>query len=55
MTGEPTNPRLAEEIDENLRRVFHEMQRSDLPDRFTNLLDQLRQGESQGSDVESSS
>jgi hypothetical protein len=42
MTGNDPNARTTEEIDENLRRVFREMQGDDLPDRFTNLLEQLR-------------
>ncbi|WP_167766882.1 NepR family anti-sigma factor [Jannaschia formosa] len=31
------------EIDENLRRVFRQMEESSLPDRFTDLLQQLRE------------
>jgi hypothetical protein len=42
MTGETPNARASDEIDENLRRVFRQMEQSDLPDRFTNLLEQLR-------------
>ncbi|SHH02045.1 NepR family anti-sigma factor [Cognatishimia maritima] len=36
------DPEVAEEIDRNLKRAFDEMAQEPLPDRFTNLLEQLR-------------
>ncbi|MCU9850244.1 NepR family anti-sigma factor [Defluviimonas sp. WL0024] len=35
--------KLQEQIDENLKRVYHEALEQELPDRFKDLLDQLRQ------------
>lgn len=37
--------RIEQEIDENLRRVYQLMIEQDVPERFTQLLDQLRQQE----------
>jgi len=37
--------RLNEQIDENLRRVYSEASSEPVPDRFTKLLEQLRQRE----------
>lgn len=34
-----------EQIDENLRRVYEQAQSEEVPDRFTSLLDQLKQQE----------
>jgi hypothetical protein len=42
MTGSNPNTRTTEEIDENLRRVFRQMEETGLPDRFSTLLEQLR-------------
>ncbi|MDB2407165.1 NepR family anti-sigma factor [Jannaschia sp.] len=42
MDDKEPNSRTSQEIDENLRRVFKEMEGSNLPDRFTDLLQQLR-------------
>ena len=36
---------IEQEIDENLRRVYQQVIDLDVPDRFTQLLDQLRQQE----------
>lgn len=36
---------VSEEIDENLRRVFAQKLEEDVPDRFRDLLDQLRTAE----------
>jgi hypothetical protein len=33
------------DIDDNLRKVYREMVEQDVPDRFRDLLDQLRQSE----------
>jgi len=38
-----TNTETDVEIDQNLRRVFRQMEESHLPDRFTDLLAQLRE------------
>jgi hypothetical protein len=42
MTGSNPNTRTTDEIDENLRRVFRQMEETGLPDRFSSLLQQLR-------------
>ena len=47
MTGNPPNPRTTQQIDENLRRVFREKEEESLPDRFNDLLQQLRQQDSE--------
>ncbi|WP_209599342.1 NepR family anti-sigma factor [Ruegeria sp. HKCCSP351] len=36
--------RIDREIDENLKRAFDELANEPIPDRFTELLDQLRSG-----------
>ena len=47
-TRKATDARRAaqQEIDENLRRVYQEALEQELPDRFSQLLQQLRQKES---------
>lgn len=42
-----------EQIDENLRRVYSDTVQEPLPERFTQLLDQLREKERGNSDEES--
>ena len=42
---EQTSEAIKTQIDENLRHVYEETLRQDLPDRFRNLLDQLRRKE----------
>ncbi|MBZ8118304.1 regulator [Roseovarius sp. LXJ103] len=42
MTKRQTTPSAQAQIDENLRRVFQETLEEDVPDRFTDLLAQLR-------------
>lgn len=44
MSDKPKN-RLDEQIDENLRRVYQTAASEPVPDRFTQLLEQLRQAE----------
>lgn len=39
------NPKLQAQIDENLKRVYQEALDERLPDRFQELLEQLRQKE----------
>ncbi|QIE47327.1 RNA polymerase subunit sigma-70 [Pseudohalocynthiibacter aestuariivivens] len=39
--------RLEDDIDNNLRRVYSEAVQEQVPDRFTKLLEQLRQQESE--------
>ncbi|PWJ22056.1 NepR family anti-sigma factor [Jannaschia seohaensis] len=46
MDEKELDARAAREIDENLRRVFKQMEDSNLPDRFTDLLRQLRESDS---------
>ena len=38
--------RLKDAIDENLRKIYHEILEEDIPDRFKQLLEQLRKKES---------
>lgn len=45
MTKKRRNPKVDQQIDENLRRVYSEAAHEPVPDRFTQLLDQLRQQE----------
>lgn len=47
MANKEPNPRARQQIDENLRRVFNEMVEEDLPDRFKDLLSQLKQQDSE--------
>lgn len=42
MTQERPDPTIAREIDENLRKVYEDVLKEEVPDRFKNLLDQLR-------------
>ena len=53
MTKETKTPGLHSSIDENLKRAYEEMIEEDLPDRFKELLDRLKQqdgGENEGND-----
>lgn len=43
MSGSKKNSRIEQEIDQNLRRAFDEIANQDLPSRFTDLLNQLRE------------
>ncbi len=38
----PQSPQLRRDIDENLKRVYDEILAQDVPDRFKQLLDQLK-------------
>ncbi|SIN87278.1 NepR family anti-sigma factor [Vannielia litorea] len=42
------NEGLRRQIDENLRRVFQAQVEEDVPDRFTELLNKLRQQDTKG-------
>lgn len=42
MSDEKSKSRIREEIDANLKRVYDEALRQDVPDRFKELLEQLR-------------
>ncbi|WP_147127105.1 NepR family anti-sigma factor [Shimia ponticola] len=46
MTRPEKTSRIAEEIDKNLRRAYDEVAQEELPDRFANLLQQLREKDS---------
>ncbi|ASP18789.1 DNA-directed RNA polymerase sigma-70 factor [Antarctobacter heliothermus] len=46
MTRKKINSRIAEEIDRNLRQAFDDMAEQPVPDRFTDLLAQLKSAES---------
>ena len=41
--AEPPPPRSANQIDANLRRVYQDMLEPEVPDRFKELLDRLRE------------
>ena len=43
MTGDSPKAKLKAQIDENLKRIFDEVLKEEVPDRFKLLLDQLRQ------------
>ena len=45
------SPRVARAIDENLRRVYDDAANEEIPDRFLNLLDQLKRGDVPGQDA----
>ena len=45
MSKKRRNPKVDQQIDENLRRVYAEAAEEPVPDRFRQLLDQLRQQE----------
>ena len=45
MTQATKTSSIERDIDENLRKVYRRMVEEDLPDRFKDLLDQLRQSE----------
>jgi hemerythrin-like domain-containing protein len=43
MSEKNSKSKVREQIDENLRRIYDETLKEDIPDRLTQLLDQLRQ------------
>lgn len=45
MTAIPNKSKVQEMIDENLRRVYDDALKEDVPDRFKQLLEQLKQKE----------
>jgi hemerythrin-like domain-containing protein len=45
MTEKGEKSRYKAQIDENLRRVYEEALKEEIPDRFKHLLDQLRKKE----------
>ena len=49
MANQRRTSKLDQQIDENLRRVYSDAANEPLPDRFTQLLDQLREQERQRS------
>ncbi|ALG91981.1 MULTISPECIES: NepR family anti-sigma factor [Actibacterium] len=46
MAHENNKSRLEEQIDENLRRVYQQKLEEDVPDRFKELLEQLKEQDS---------
>lgn len=42
MTGDKPKSSLRKDIDENLKRVFEDALKEEVPDRFKQLLDQLK-------------
>ena len=47
--SKPTNPRFDAMIDENLKRAYSDLVQEELPDRFKELLAQLKQQDSERS------
>jgi len=45
MAKNPTKSRLKEQIDQNLKRVYEEVAKEEVPDRFKLLLQQLKDKE----------
>lgn len=45
MTKKRRTLKIDQQIDDNLRRAYSEMSKEPVPERFTQLLDQLRQQE----------
>ena len=45
MANAKQTPKLHQQIDENLKLVYDEALKEDIPDRFKKLLEQLRQKE----------
>lgn len=45
MAKDPTKSRLKDQIDENLKRVYQDMVKEEVPDRFKQLLAQLKDKE----------
>ena len=45
MTVDPKNSRAIEQIDENLKRVYEDLLKEQVPDRFKQLLAQLKEKE----------
>lgn len=45
MTDKTSKPKVQAMIDENLRRVYEDALKEDVPDRFKQLIEQLRQQE----------
>ena len=45
MSDEPDNTSIRTQIDENLKKVYQEALKEDLPDRFKDLLSKLKQSE----------
>lgn len=48
MTSDSPKSKLAEQIDENLKRVYDDALNEDIPDKFKQLLAQLRKKDEQG-------
>lgn len=46
MAADPKKSRVAEQIDENLKRVYEDLLKEQVPDRFKDLLAKLREKES---------
>ena len=42
MAGDSKKSRVTEQIDENLRRVYDDLLKEQVPDRFKDLLDRLK-------------
>lgn len=51
MTQKPSKQDLSDEIDANLRRVYEDALNEQLPDRFLDLLNKLKSGDTSSSDA----
>jgi len=51
MTQDNPKSRLKEQIDQNLKRVYEDVLKEEVPDRFKDLLAQLRQKDHKGGDA----
>jgi len=45
MAQDPKKTRMIEQIDDNLKRVYNEILKEQVPDRFKDLLEQLKEKE----------
>lgn len=50
MASDKINPNLRQMIDQNLKRVYQDALKEEVPDRFKKLLEQLRQKETDPGD-----
>ncbi|WP_083484211.1 NepR family anti-sigma factor [Loktanella sp. 3ANDIMAR09] len=51
MSNDPSSEKARQQIDENLKRVFQAQEEAELPDRFKQLLEQLKAQDSKSGDA----
>ncbi|SMX48710.1 NepR family anti-sigma factor [Maliponia aquimaris] len=51
MTRKQLNARIVDEIDRNLKQAFDDMATAPVPDRFAELLEQLKQAEARKREI----